>query len=274
MIRKIISCGQTGVELAALDVAIKLGIVHGGWTSRGKRNEEGRLPAHYNLKETSSFGFQDASEKNVFESDGTLVISKGVQTPGTTKAVQLALKHQRQFLHVDLMQHALFEAASLSCSWMAQRQINSVFITGPLASEEPQIYGQAQKLLEAAFYLGFVKSGPQTPSSAKGPGDSGVAQGDLPQTVAEAVFRLKSAMSLKDRSFLANMQANELSHLNSGLGEYIKKHFGLYTGNANLMKSCSDRGRLAQPLPDNACRVILRALWEDLRKTHKLRIIK
>ena len=36
MIRKIVSAGQTGVELAALDIAIKLGISHGGWTSRGE----------------------------------------------------------------------------------------------------------------------------------------------------------------------------------------------------------------------------------------------
>ncbi len=31
MIKKIISEGQTGADLAALDVAIKMGIAHGGW---------------------------------------------------------------------------------------------------------------------------------------------------------------------------------------------------------------------------------------------------
>jgi len=31
MIKKIISGGQTGADRAALDVAIKLGIPHGGW---------------------------------------------------------------------------------------------------------------------------------------------------------------------------------------------------------------------------------------------------
>ena len=31
MIKKIISGGQTGADQAALDVAIKLGIPHGGW---------------------------------------------------------------------------------------------------------------------------------------------------------------------------------------------------------------------------------------------------
>jgi hypothetical protein len=31
MIKKIISGGQTGADRAALDVAIKMGIEHGGW---------------------------------------------------------------------------------------------------------------------------------------------------------------------------------------------------------------------------------------------------
>ena len=35
MIKKIISGGQTGADRAALDVAINLGIPHGGWIPKG-----------------------------------------------------------------------------------------------------------------------------------------------------------------------------------------------------------------------------------------------
>ena len=123
MIRKIVSAGQTGVELAALDIAIKLGIAHGGWTSRGRHNEDGRLPEMYRLEETSILGFQEALRKNVSESDGTLVISRGKSTPHTKEAVRTTLELERQLLHVDLSQHPLFEAASLVSSWMAQKHI-------------------------------------------------------------------------------------------------------------------------------------------------------
>ena len=41
MIRKIISGGQTGADLAALDVAVKLGIPHGGWIPKGRITEKG-----------------------------------------------------------------------------------------------------------------------------------------------------------------------------------------------------------------------------------------
>jgi hypothetical protein len=39
MIKKIISGGQTGADRAALDTAIKLGIHHGGWISKGRKAE-------------------------------------------------------------------------------------------------------------------------------------------------------------------------------------------------------------------------------------------
>lgn len=274
MIRKIISCGQTGVELAALDIALKVGIVHGGWTSRGRRNEEGVLPSMYDLKETFSLGFQEALEKNVAESDGTLVISRGIKSSGPTRAVQMALKHQRQFLHVDLRQYALFEAASLANSWMSQKMIHVVYITGPMASEDAQIYQQTRKLLETAFYLGFVKSGVQNDHAAIRSDAPERPRIDLPQSVGDAVERLKEILSLKDRSLLANMQPDELSHLNSGLGEYIKQNFGLYVGNEPLMDSCASAGGVAKPMADEACAIILRFLWEELRKTHKLRVVK
>jgi hypothetical protein len=274
MIRKIISSGQCGVESAALDTAIKLGIAYDGWTPLGRRNDDGRLPAEYDLKETSSPGFEEALKKNILLADGLLVISKGVQTTRSTQAVRMALKQERQFLHIDLKQYGLFEAASLSCSWLFQKQIKTVYVTGPSDLEEPLIYGQAQKLLETAFYLGYVKSELQSPRGSGDFANAGQEDAGWPATVEDAVGRLKASMSLKDRTTLANMQADELDRLSSGLGEYIKKNFGLYTGNEKLMQSCAKIGLLKSPLADEACAVILRALVGDLRRTHRLRIIK
>jgi len=43
MIKKIISGGQTGAGRAALDVALRLGIPHGGWIPKGRIAEDGPL---------------------------------------------------------------------------------------------------------------------------------------------------------------------------------------------------------------------------------------
>ena len=41
MIKKIISGGQTGADIAALDFAIKHNSPHGGWVPKGRKAEEG-----------------------------------------------------------------------------------------------------------------------------------------------------------------------------------------------------------------------------------------
>lgn len=274
MIRKLISSGRTGAELAALDVAIKLGISHGGWTPRGMRNEDGPLPQSYGLLEVPSLGFQRAMEENVIRSDGTLLITFGTKTTESAYAVKMALKHQRQLLHVDLSQSPAFEGASLTNSWISLQNIKAVFVTGPAASDEPRIYKQSKKILETVFYLGFVKSGLHPDYGLASPVATARSHANLPQSVDEAIDSLKKSLSLKDRAVIANMQPNDLDSIHSSLGEYIKQHFGLYSGNKNLLQSCAEHGRLSRPIPDEACAVILRALWKDLQATHKLRVIK
>ena len=277
MMRKILSSGRTGVEMAALDVAIKLGLSHGGWAPRGMRNEEGHVETRYGLQEVNTLGFKRAMEKNILQSDGTLLITRGNKSVETQYAVETALKHQRQFLHVDLSQHSAFEAASLVSSWSSMNHVLTVFVTGPMASQDAAIYQQVKKIMETAFYLEFVKTGmhPEIPEKGKTlaePADHDEHQ--MPRSVDEAVQLLKEVLPLKDRTVMANMQADELNHLKTGLGEYIKQKFGLYMENVQLIESCAETGNLMKPLPDEACAVILRALWQNLRSTHKLRVVK
>jgi hypothetical protein len=47
----IVSGGQTCVDRAALDVAIKHDIPHGGWCPYQRKAEDGIIPITYNLKE-------------------------------------------------------------------------------------------------------------------------------------------------------------------------------------------------------------------------------
>lgn len=274
MVGKIISSGRTGVELAGLDVAVKLGIAHGGWTPRGLRNEHGPLPERYGLQEVPALGFKHAMEQNIKNSDGTLLVTKGHKTTETRFAVETALSHQRQLLHLDLSQYSSFEAASLASSWVSLQRIKILFITGPSADIDPRLYDQAKKVLETAFYLGFVKTGlhPNLPTTTHSTDHE--PQQDLPHSLGEAIERLTEALQLKDRTRIANMQPEELDHLRTGLGDYIKQTFGLYSGNTALLQSCAELGGLSRPLPDEACAVILRALWRELQATHKLRVVK
>jgi hypothetical protein len=57
MIARLVSGGQSGVDRAALDVALELGIPCGGWCPRGRKAEDGTIPDRYPLTETSSAGY-------------------------------------------------------------------------------------------------------------------------------------------------------------------------------------------------------------------------
>src|SRR2546426_4775322 len=52
MFEKVISGGQTGVDRAALDVALELGVPAGGWCPKGRKAEDGSLAPRYPLTET------------------------------------------------------------------------------------------------------------------------------------------------------------------------------------------------------------------------------
>ena len=101
-VRKIVSGGQTGADRAGLDVAIALGIPHGGWCPRGRRTEDGPLPPHYQLKETESSSYTQRTTWNVRDSDATVVFSMGRLGPGSANTMKAAQAFGRPRLHVNL----------------------------------------------------------------------------------------------------------------------------------------------------------------------------
>lgn len=120
MIKKIISGGQTGTDQAALDVAIEAGIPHGGWIPKGRKTEEAPLPEEYRLQELPSDGYAERTEKNVLDSDGTLIFSHGELTGGSALTRQLANDHEKPWLHLDLHQMTAMEGrpTRLSSGWI------------------------------------------------------------------------------------------------------------------------------------------------------------
>ena len=152
MLKKIISGGQTGVDRAALDTAMRLGIAHGGWLPKGRLTEEGPLPAHYQLQEMPTEEYPARTEKNVLDSDGTLIISSGSPTGGTDYTRKMALKHGKQLLHIDLsIGQRASDAGSLVASWVEMNNIEILNVAGPRASNNPAIYADTVNILTHAI---------------------------------------------------------------------------------------------------------------------------
>jgi hypothetical protein len=275
MIRQIISGGQTGVDRAALDVAIKLALPHGGWIPKGRITESGPLADKYNLKETESSSYTERTEKNVMDADGTLIISRGPLAGGSEYTREMALKHDRSWLHIDLSQSAAFQAVTTINQWIMQKKIGILNVAGPRASKDPSIYREASNILESTYYLGLAESSRTGAGNLK---DLLQSQTEppvsAPRTVNEAIDRLISNMPLKDKITVANMSQIELPNLHLTLGRYLMNNFGLLSGNQELLKSCRSAVKEVLQHEEDAVAIIIDALWKKLQQTHKLRIIK
>lgn len=149
MLMKIISGGQTGADRAALDAALQLDLPHGGWLPKGRKAEDGPLPGRYQLREMHSGKYRDRTEKNILDSDGTLIVSYGPLTGGSALTEALALRHDRPCLHIDLGVGEVSGSRAKNAieKWLDQYNIITLNVAGPRASGEPRIYDAVYALL-------------------------------------------------------------------------------------------------------------------------------
>ena len=144
MIEKIVSGGQSGVDRAALDVALQLGIPCGGWCPRGRPAEDGAIPKKYPLTQTPKETYDQRTEWNVRDSDGTLILARGDINGGTALTVVLAKRYGRPFQIVDLRKA---QALNDLRQWAAANNVKILNVAGSRESKEPGIYKEAKTFL-------------------------------------------------------------------------------------------------------------------------------
>lgn len=145
---KIISGGQTGVDRAALDFAIQNSLEHGGWCPRGRLAEDGIIPPVYHLRETDSAEYEERTEKNVLDSDATVIVTREKELSGGTAFTKTsAEQHGRPLLMVCEKDGALHGAAALS-KFLKQNKISTLNVAGPRESQAPGLGKFVRELLE------------------------------------------------------------------------------------------------------------------------------
>jgi hypothetical protein len=274
MIKKIISGGQTGADRAALDVAIRFSIPHGGWIPKGRKTENGPLPDKYQLKELPTASYAKRTEQNVLDSDATLIISQGKLTGGSDYTRKMAIQHNRPWLHIDLNKTNGFEAAKTIDSWIVRHKIETLNVAGTEASKDPGIYQATVDLIKTIFYLTLIETTMPGDSYASPSLDQLMGTARLPKTVDQAVEQLIYELALKDKASIAKMKKEDLASLQPTVGSYIKNAFQLWSGNISLMESCLSASGESEVNEDDASGLIIKALWKQLRETYRMRLIK
>ena len=265
MLQKIISGGHEGAERAALDVAIKMDIAHGGWVLKGGTKA---LPKKYNLKEVLSEDPIQAIKKNMENADGTLFLYRNMLKKDLELAKKVIRDHQKPYLLVDLGKISKFESALNICKWIIEEEIKTLNISGETGDRAADIHNDAVDVLESVIYLGHTEY--SNPLKVEFP----LSVQKQPKTIDEALALLLEEIPLKDKVVIANMTVGELVSLDATLGRYIRDSFGLWAGNLPLLESFREIENNKELQAENVPVLIIKSLWDTLKKTHRLRLVK
>ncbi|MDT0632728.1 putative molybdenum carrier protein [Rubrivirga sp. S365] len=144
---RVVSGGQTGVDRAALDAALALGVAVGGWCPAGRWAEDGPVPNRYPLVETATADPAERTRLNVRDSDATLVLAPGGRggvEGGTALTVRAARTLGRPVLVVPPRPGTAggFDTGGV-VAWVRAHGARTLNVAGPRESEAPGVYAAA-----------------------------------------------------------------------------------------------------------------------------------
>ena len=272
MLTKIISGGQTGADRAALDVAVKFNIDHGGWIPKGRRAEDGPLKGKYRLTETETDDYRERTKLNIMDSQGTVIISRGDLTGGSKFTQTFAKLVGRPNCYIDLLQSEEFEAAVVLKSFILENQIQVLNVAGPRQSSIPGIYADVKTVLEVTLYLLFLDTRKDRETRAYIP--SGPFREEFPQEFNACIDLLYRDMPLKTRTFIAKAEQTDILMLYFIFLDYIRHRVGFDTENKLLLQDCAEAMDDTDCIIEDAVMVILKQFKHELGKDHILRVVQ
>ncbi|MCY3804185.1 MAG: putative molybdenum carrier protein [Gammaproteobacteria bacterium] len=134
-LEKIISGGQTGVDRAALDVALHHRFPCGGYCPKGRKAEDGTIPARYPLTEHTSADYAKRTLANVIHSHGTLIIYSQIMKGGTALTADYCSQHERPFLLLNAHCQDSAQAAGLALEFFRKFDVRCLNVAGPRHSQ-------------------------------------------------------------------------------------------------------------------------------------------
>jgi len=272
MLKKIISGGQTGADRAALDVAIKFNIEHGGWIPKGRKTEDGPLPVKYQLLEMGTNDYRQRTKQNIIDSHGTVIISRGNLTGGSKLTQSFAMVVGKPNCYLDLLAAEEFDAAIILKSFILENNIHTLNVAGPRLSHHPGIYRDVKTILEAMLYLLFLDT--QEDLRFKEYIPAAPVKEDFPHTMEEALDLLCEDLPLKTKIFIAKFKSRNIHMLYFTLLDYIRHRVGFDMENQPLLKDCSAWMENDDYYTiEDAVMAILKRFKQDLEKDHILRTV-
>ena len=152
-ISKVVSGAQTGADRGGLDAAIDYGIPHSGWCPKGRRAEDGVVPAKYILKETASSGYSKRTELNILTSSATVVFTHGKAKAGSGKTLGFSRTVGKPHLHIDVSVYGVNGAIGRLVGWLKELDKEGIVlnVAGNRESISPGIQAETRDVLLATL---------------------------------------------------------------------------------------------------------------------------
>lgn len=150
---KIISGGQTGVDIAALEVAKEYGIETGGWMPPGWITQIGAKPQYeslYGLKEHPQDGYKPRTWQNVFDSDATIRLAFNFKSPGEICTLNAIKKYNKPYYDIDMANPV---EPNLVLQFLLTNKVSILNVAGNSEKSANGIYIESKDYLKKLFKL-------------------------------------------------------------------------------------------------------------------------
>ena len=145
---------QTGADRAGVDAGIDLGFPYHCYIPATRKAEDGRIPDTYTcVVETKSANYPERTEKNVEQSDATLIFIKGQMGRGSELTKALCVKHSKPYQVIDLNNLTPDNDPSIIAQWIVRKGVYYLNIAGSRESTCPGIYKQAKDFVSKVLRI-------------------------------------------------------------------------------------------------------------------------
>jgi len=132
MLRKVISGGQVGADIAGLRAAKRYGLVTGGAMPKGFRAKDGFHPEYrklYNMRALTSGNYPPRTRENALRSDSTCRFAYNFNSYGERATLREVLKANRPYVDIDLRRPKSFTPSDLAC-WLYDFKVGTLNVAG------------------------------------------------------------------------------------------------------------------------------------------------
>lgn len=143
ILKKVISGGQIGADMAGVHAAERCGLQTGGWMPKGYKTIEGHHAEHvvklYNFYQTDTEDYPPRTELNVQQSDATIRFAYNYNSPGERLTQRLVGKYKKPskdiFLSLGPPAHILYmrpieELIEITADWLIDNEVKTLNVAG------------------------------------------------------------------------------------------------------------------------------------------------